>query len=68
VGITPGEERRIFERFYRTDAVRSGGGAGLGLSIAAWIVSAHGGTILAANNARGGASFVAELPTFSSTS
>jgi signal transduction histidine kinase len=63
VGITPGDERRIFERFYRTDTVRSGGGAGLGLSIAAWIVSAHGGTVLAANNAKGGASFVAELPT-----
>jgi two-component system, OmpR family, sensor kinase len=63
VGIPPGDERRVFARFYRADAVRSGGGAGLGLSIASWIVTAHGGTILAANNARGGASFVAELPT-----
>jgi two-component system OmpR family sensor kinase len=61
-GLPPGDEQRIFARFYRGDGVRSGNGAGLGLSIAAWIVSAHGGTILAANNAHGGASFVAELP------
>jgi signal transduction histidine kinase len=62
VGIPPGDERRIFARFYRGDAARSGGGAGLGLSIAAWIVGMHGGSIVAANNARGGASFVADLP------
>jgi signal transduction histidine kinase len=61
-GIPPGDEQRIFARFYRGDAARSGNGAGLGLSIGAWIVGAHGGTILAANNAHGGASFVAELP------
>jgi signal transduction histidine kinase len=61
-GIPPGDEQRIFARFYRGDAARSGDGVGLGLSIAAWIVRAHGGGILAANNARGGASFVAELP------
>jgi two-component system OmpR family sensor kinase len=40
----------------------AGAGAGLGLSIAAWIVAEHGGTIMAANNARGGAAFVAEFP------
>jgi len=61
-GIPPGDTQRIFQRFYRADAARSGPGAGLGLSIAAWIVRVHGGHILAANNARGGASFVAELP------
>jgi two-component system, OmpR family, sensor kinase len=62
-GIPAGDTGRIFERFYRADMARSGPGAGLGLSIAAWIVREHGGHILAANNARGGASFVAELPT-----
>jgi len=61
-GLPPGSEHKVFERFHRADPARSGGGAGLGLSIAAWIVRAHGGTIVAANNARGGASFVAELP------
>ncbi|MET7418558.1 HAMP domain-containing sensor histidine kinase [Dactylosporangium sp. NPDC005555] len=61
-GIPPGTERRIFERFHRGDEARTGPGAGLGLAIALSIVDAHGGTIVAANNARGGASFVADLP------
>src|SRR5262245_7230605 len=62
-GIPPGDEQRIFERFFRADAVRGpGGGAGLGLAIASWIVDQHNGHIMAANNDRGGATFVAELP------
>jgi len=62
-GIPPGDEQRIFERFFRADAARGpGGGAGLGLAIATWIVEQHGGHIVAANNDRGGATFVAELP------
>ncbi|WP_255780967.1 sensor histidine kinase [Dactylosporangium sp. AC04546] len=61
-GIPPGAERHIFERFHRADESRSGAGAGLGLAIALSIVRAHGGAILAANNARGGASFVVDLP------
>ena len=61
-GLPAGAEQQIFERFWQGDAARTGRGAGLGLSIAASIVRVHGGTILAANNGRGGASFVAELP------
>lgn len=66
-GIPAGDEGRIFDRFYRVDAARASGGSGLGLSIAHWIVTQHGGQILAANNDRGGATFVAELPAGSVT-
>jgi len=61
-GIAPHLLERIFDRFFRADESRRHGGAGLGLAIARWIVWAHGGEITASNNTRGGASFVAELP------
>ena len=63
-GLTPEQAERAFERFYRADPSRSRahGGAGLGLSIVAAIVAAHGGTVGAAPAASGGAVFTVRLP------
>jgi signal transduction histidine kinase len=61
-GIAPDERERIFERFYRSDVARAGQGAGLGLSIARWIVDQHGGRILAGEGPDGGAAMYVDLP------
>jgi len=62
VGIPDADLERIFERFYRADASRTGEGTGLGLAIARWIVTDHGGRLWARNNELGGATFTVELP------
>ncbi len=63
-GIAAAHAGRIFERFYRADTQRSGdqGGSGLGLSIAAAVVAAHGGRIGVDRTVGGGATFRIALP------
>jgi len=63
-GIDPAVLERIFERFARADVSRSRreGGVGLGLSIAAAIARAHGGSCSARNAPGGGAVFELRLP------
>ncbi len=61
-GFEPGFLPRAFERFSRADPARSGGGAGLGLSIVQVIAEAHGGRAYAANRERGGADVWLSLP------
>jgi two-component system sensor histidine kinase KdpD len=62
-GLAPGDDRRIFEKFYRGAAATStDGGMGLGLTICQAIVHAHGGTISARNREGGGLTVTATLP------
>ncbi|HZE27636.1 MAG TPA: heavy metal sensor histidine kinase [Terriglobales bacterium] len=64
VGIAEEDHSRIFERFYRVDKTRSRefGGAGLGLSIAQWIVQQHRGMIQVESTLGAGSIFRVELP------
>jgi signal transduction histidine kinase len=62
-GIADDELERVFERFYRGDGRGAdGGGAGLGLAIARWIVDLHGGTIRAERREPHGSHMVVTLP------
>jgi two-component system sensor histidine kinase KdpD len=65
-GLAKGEEERIFEKFYRGIRSEQGAGgrhgAGLGLAICRAVVEAHGGTIRAENQPRGGARFEIIIP------
>ena len=61
-GIAPQDRERVFERFYQADPARTAQGAGLGLSIARWIVEQHRGRILAGESAGGGAAMYVDLP------
>jgi two-component system OmpR family sensor kinase len=63
-GLPPGEERRVFEPFHRADPGRSRdrGGSGLGLSIVAAVIAAHGGSVEVIATAGGGATFQFQLP------
>jgi two-component system, OmpR family, sensor histidine kinase KdpD len=64
-GFAPGEEARVFEKFYRVPGAvpeGSGGGVGLGLTICRGILTAHGGRIWAENRPGGGAVFRFTLP------
>jgi heavy metal sensor kinase len=64
IGIPTEAQPRVFDRFYRVDKARARamGGAGLGLSIAQWIVEVHGGSINLASTPGHGSTFTIVLP------
>ena len=65
VGLSPADLDLIFQRFYRVDKSRSriGGGSGIGLTIARYIIEAHGGHLWAESPGPGqGSTFSFTLP------
>jgi len=63
-GISASAVPHIFERFYRVDPARSSTieGAGLGLSLAKWIVDRHNGRIDVTSEPGKGSTFTVWLP------
>ncbi|MEE2719415.1 MAG: ATP-binding protein [Planctomycetota bacterium] len=63
-GITPENQMRLFERFYRVDRGRSRdmGGTGLGLSIVKHIARVHGGTVQVQSTPGEGSAFTIRVP------
>lgn len=64
VGISREDQKRIFERFYRTDPARSRetGGTGLGLSIVKHVITSHLGEIKLSSKPGIGSTFTLRLP------
>jgi len=64
VGLRPGDEVRVFNRFWRADPsrARTSGGTGLGLSISLEDARLHGGWLQAWGTPGGGAQFRLTLP------
>jgi two-component system, OmpR family, sensor histidine kinase ArlS len=66
IGISPENIERVFDRFYRDEHARvaKAKGAGLGLSIAKWIVEKHQGTIEIVSRKDIGTKVIINLPLF----
>ncbi|BCA55435.1 Heavy metal sensor histidine kinase [Nitrospira sp. KM1] len=64
IGISPEEQPRIFDRFYRTDDARAHTkkGTGLGLAICSWIADSHHGRIEVHSEIGKGSTFTVTLP------
>lgn len=64
IGISPEDQKRIFERFFKADRSRSRqyNGSGMGLAIVKQIVLLHQGDIRVESEPGRGASFIVTLP------
>jgi two-component system sensor histidine kinase KdpD len=62
VGLTPGEEERVFDKYYSRARATGQAGAGIGLTICRAVVAAHGGRIRSRRRAEGGTAFCFTIP------
>jgi signal transduction histidine kinase len=64
IGISPNEQQKIFEKFYRCGdpLVHNVKGSGLGLSLVRHIARAHGGDVLVESIPQQGSKFTIALP------
>jgi signal transduction histidine kinase len=64
IGIPPGEQQKIFEKFYRVGdpLVHNTKGSGLGLSLVQHIARAHGGNVVVDSTPGAGSKFTITLP------
>ena len=64
VGISPADQSRVFDRFYRADKARSRemGGTGLGLSVVSELVALMGGKVQVTSKLGEGSTFTVLLP------
>jgi heavy metal sensor kinase len=64
IGISESDQPHIFDRFWRADKARSRGlgGAGLGLSIARWVVDEHQGLLEVRSRPSQGSTFTVKIP------
>ena len=67
IGLSPADQERIFDRFYRVDnrLTRQTPGTGLGLFLVKAVVEAHGGRVWVESAPGKGSTFWVELPTSS---
>ncbi|ARU45435.1 sensor histidine kinase [Corynebacterium silvaticum] len=66
IGISPENQSRVFERFFRVDKARSRstGGTGLGLAIVKHVAANHGGDVKLWSRPGTGSTFTIDLPIY----
>jgi signal transduction histidine kinase len=62
IGISPDDQRRVFDRFYRVASASPKGGYGLGLFLVGHIMEAHGGRVEVESSVGQGSRFRLVIP------